>query len=50
MGLLKNLELNAKQQLLTTHCHFRESGNPGKSMGYWMSVFTGMTNPNHFSV
>jgi len=42
--LLKNLELNTKQQYLSLQSHSRESGNPGKSTGYWMPVFTGMTS------
>ena len=36
-------KLYTKQQYPSLQSHSRESGNPGKSMGYWMPVFTGMT-------
>jgi hypothetical protein len=45
---LKKLKLNAKQQIPSAHRHSREGGNPEESTGYWMPVFTGMTNPIHF--
>jgi len=46
--LLKNSECNMQWHLCFTQRHSRESGNPGVSSGYWMPVFTGMTNPTHF--
>ncbi len=47
MRLLKYSELNMQSHLCFIQRHSRESGNPGISGGYWMPVFTGMTNPTH---
>ena len=49
-GVLKNFEFQSKQQLPSGPGHSRESGNPEKSTGYWMPVFTGMTNPTRLRV